>query len=298
MQKMSTVSSASSQSILTVEPDLPVAEERYTLYTSLWKEEAEPIDPYVTRVAYCSGYDVYGDLVGQARWIEMLYLLFHKEPPTGLQAALFEALAVALANPGPRDPSVHAAMCAGVGGSTAASVLMAALSVGAGQMNGSREVYEIVKAWHRCGVCLASWQEWCQQVLDADPAGDTSGSVWPSAGRMGRVVGFDRQAHVGSTLVKQTIDVFSGFVKEGNTEFVDGMEWLQTYQATLEQYAQAPMTLMFPVATALYVLKFTPEQAELLTLLLRLPGAAAHALEQADKGYRYFPFGNIEVVSE
>ena len=50
------------------------------------------------------------------------------------------ALALALANPGPRDPMVHAAMCGGVGGSHAAASLIAALAVGAGQSGGAREV--------------------------------------------------------------------------------------------------------------------------------------------------------------
>ena len=109
--------------------------------SKIWREEPEPDNPFATRAAYCRGYDVYGEMLGQARWVEMLYLLFQNEAPTKSQADMLEALAVGLANPGPRDASVHAAMCGGVCGSTAASSLMAALAVGAGQLTGGREVF-------------------------------------------------------------------------------------------------------------------------------------------------------------
>src|SRR6185369_13567014 len=101
--------------------------------TRIWLEEPEPDNPFATKAAYCHGYDVYGGMLGKARWVEMLFLLFRGEAPTSTQSELLETLAVALANPGPRDSSVHAAMCGGVGGSTAASCLIAALAVGAGQ---------------------------------------------------------------------------------------------------------------------------------------------------------------------
>src|SRR5204863_9706867 len=94
---------------------------REVIHTRIWLEEPEPDNPFATRAAYCRGYDVYGEMLGHARWVDMLYLLFRDEAPSPAQARLFETLAVALANPGPRDPSVHAAMCGGVGGSTAAA---------------------------------------------------------------------------------------------------------------------------------------------------------------------------------
>jgi citrate synthase len=43
-------------------------------------------------------------------------------------------------------------------------------------------------------------------------------------------------------------------------------------------------------AAALIDLAFSPEQGEMLYLLLRLPGAAVHALEQQGYGWRRFPF--------
>ena len=103
------------------------------IHTKIWREEPELDNPFAAKKCFCAGYDVYGDLLGKASWIEYLYLLFMLEKPTEQQAKLLETIAVTIANPGIRDHSVLAAMNAGVGGSTSASVLMAALAVGAGQ---------------------------------------------------------------------------------------------------------------------------------------------------------------------
>jgi len=40
----------------------------------------------------------------------------------------------------------------------------------------------------------------------------------------------------------------------------------------------------------LYELEFLPQEAEMLFLLLRLPGAAIHSLEQERLGWRKYPF--------
>ena len=144
------------------------------IHTRIWREEPEPDNPFATRVAWCRGYDVYGEMLGPARWVEMLYLLFREEAPTVAQADLLEALAVALANPGPRDASVHAAMCGGVCGSTAASSLMAALAVGAGQLAGGHEVFLAMEGWAACGTHLDAWRKRLGG-LEAIP-----GSIWPT----------------------------------------------------------------------------------------------------------------------
>jgi len=117
------------------------------LHTRIWQEEAQADNPFATHTAFCHGYDVHGQMLGRASWVDMLYLLFKGEAPSPAQARLLEALALALANPGPRDPMVHAAMCGGVGGSHAAASLIAALAVGAGQSGGARDVRLAMDAW-------------------------------------------------------------------------------------------------------------------------------------------------------
>jgi citrate synthase len=48
-------------------------------------------------------------------------------------------------------------------------------------------------------------------------------------------------------------------------------------------------------AAALADLGLTPDEGEMLFLLLRLPGAAAHALEQRAAGHKQFPFYELEL---
>jgi len=51
-------------------------------------------------------------------------------------------------------------------------------------------------------------------------------------------------------------------------------------------------------AAALSDLGFSPAEGEMLYLLLRLPGAAAHALEQQEQGYQRFPFYPVELLDD
>jgi citrate synthase len=90
-----------------------MSDKREVIHTRIWEGIPEPDNPFAAAACYCSGYDVYGDLLGKASWIEYLYLLFKQERPTQEQARLLEGLAIAIANPGPCDHSVQAVMCGG-----------------------------------------------------------------------------------------------------------------------------------------------------------------------------------------
>jgi citrate synthase len=251
--------------------------------THIWREEPEPDNAFATRAAYCRGYDVYGEMLGHARWVDMLFLLFQKEAPTKSQADMLEALAVALANPGPRDASVHAAMCGGVCGSTAAASLMAALAVGAGQLSGGREVFLAMEGWAECGTDFDAWSK----RLAGLP--EVPGSIWPTPEH---APGFDPHGVCTATSVKQTLSCLVRF-KVGSH-----LPWLQNNLAALEGVVSCPLALSGVAAAAFSDLGFTPAQGEMLHLLLRLPGAAAHALEQRPLGYKKFPFGTVELEDE
>lgn len=250
------------------------------IHTQIWKEEAEADNPFATRAAYCRGYDVYGEMVGSARWVEMLFLLFRPQLPGSSSLDLLEALAVALANPGPRDPCVHAAMCGGAGGSTAAASLMAALSVGAGRYGGARDVFDAMTVWNACADDLASWPA----HLAAGQA--ESADIWPAAQHP---PGFDPHGLATSTVVVQLIG------KLAHIGATPRLAWLAEHQEKLAETVGYPLAISGVAAAALADLGFTPDEGEMLYLLLRLPGAAAHALEQGAYGYRRFPFHALEL---
>ncbi|MBW7903262.1 MAG: citryl-CoA lyase [Rhodocyclaceae bacterium] len=254
---------------------------KQAIRTRIWQESPEADDPFAVRAARCRGYDVYGEMLGRARWVEMLYLLFRGEAPSPAAADLLEALAVALANPGPRDASVHAAMCGGVGGSTAAACLMAALAAGAGSLAGGREVFLTMRAWADCGTDLDAWQ----RRLASPPA--EVASVWPAAQHP---PGFDPNGVRTATTVRQTLACLA------DNPAAQRLRWLAETRTALEAAAGRPLALAGVAAAAFADLGFAAEEGEMLHLLLRLPGAAAHALEQRAYGYKRFPFYEIELT--
>lgn len=263
---------------------MPTTQPVECIHTRIWHEEPEADNPYATRRASCHGYDVYGEMVGQARWVEMLYLLFRGDAPTPDQADLLEALAVVLANAGPRDPAVHAAMCAGVGGSPAASVLMAALAVGAGQHTGAREVYQAVHRWHECGTHLDKWQAALSHRVASPQAG-----IWPACEH---AAGFDPHAPRASGIVLQALDAL------GARSSGTALTWLSAQRTCLEEAAGCGLAMTGVAAAALFELGFSAAQAEMIHLLLRLPGAAAHALEQQARGFKTFPFFALDLQDD
>lgn len=253
------------------------------VHTRIWQEEPEPDNAFATRRARCHGYDVFGEMLGRARWVDMLYLLLRGEAPSASQARLLEMLAVALANAGPRDPAVHAAMCAGAGGSVAAAALMAALAVGAGQYTGAREVFLAMQDWEDCGTDLARWQA----RLASRPA--TPVGVWPAPDH---APGFDPHGARTPTTVRQALEAMAGIDAGGP------LCWLAEQCAALELCSGMPLAMTGVAAAALHALGMDPEDGEMLYLLLRLPGAAAHALEQRRIGHKRFPFFRLELLDD
>ncbi len=256
------------------------------LYTSIWLEQPEADNPFATRSAHCHGYDVYGQMLGQARWVDMLYLLFRGEAPTPAQSRMLEALALALANPGPRDPMVHAAMCGGIGGSPAAASLMAALSVGAGQSGGARDVFLAMKGWAACQESAAC--DWVAVLTRDTPptwlAPEDAG--WPI---IEHPAGFDPHGVSTATVVLQTLEALARLSTGPR------LSWVVANRAELEHAARLPLSMTGVAAAALADLGFNGPQGEMLHLMLRLPGAAAHALEQARHGFKRFPYPAVDL---
>ncbi|TFW11535.1 citryl-CoA lyase [Massilia arenosa] len=253
------------------------------VHTRIWREEPEPGNDFATRAAYVRGYDVYGQMLGRASWIQMLVLLLRDELPSSEQLQALETLAVGLANPGPRDPSVHAAMCGGVGGSAAAASLMAALAVGAGRTGGARDVLDAIRMWSDCGMSVDAWQ------ANGGPRASDPVEAFPDREH---TPGFDPNGTVTPTVVRQLLAAVASGAQTPRTT------WLHANLDALTHAIGKPLA-MSGVAAALFAdLGFTGPEGEMLFLLLRLPGAAAHALEQQHHGYRRFPFYQIDLQSE
>ena len=247
-----------------------------TISTKIWGEVAEPDNPFAAASCRCSGFDVYGDLLNNASYIDYLYLIFKLDPPNNKQSKILEGLAIALANLGPRDHAVRAAMNAGVGGSTHASALIAAISVGAGNLGGAREVFYGVQYWQACGTGIEKWRD-----LIANPPQQARLDVWLP---MEHTPGFDPNGVNCPKPVIQTLEYLA------DIDTADHLKWLRDNRTILESKAGYPLAFSGLASAAFYELELQPEQAEMLFMLMRLPGPAAHALEQEKSGWRKYPF--------
>ena len=263
------------------------------LHTRIWQEEAQADNPFATHTAHCHGYDVYGQMLGRASWVDMLYLLFKAQAPSPAQARLLEALALALANPGPRDPMVHAAMCGGVGGSHAAASLIAALAVGAGQSGGAREVRLAMDAWLRWDATPVddpAAQIACLIAHDMPPWLATSDSGWPEREHP---AGFDPHGVSTAGIVLKALQALASMGVGPR------LSWLGEHLCALEAAASMPLAMTGLAAAAFADLGFTPMEGEMLHLLLRLPGTAAHALEQETLyGFKRFPYPPVDLQDD
>ncbi len=247
-----------------------------------WEEIPEPDNPFAASVCYCNGYDVYGDILQNARWSDYIYLLFCGERPSKTHSRLLDTLAMALANPGPRDHSVRAAMNGGVGGSTSAACLMAALAIGAGELGGGREVYIASQWWEQCGTKLDAWKQ-----IIIQPHIRKKADTWPE---MEHPAGFDPH---GGSCAKPVIQVLNYLCSFEKTE---ALRFLKKNRIQLEKTAQCPLSMSGVASAALFDLGLNAEQAEMLFMFLRLPGAAVHALEQTHNGWRKYPYFHNGVI--
>ncbi len=68
------------------------------------------------------------------------------------------------------------------------------------------------------------------------------------------------------------------------------LSWLKENKLQLEAHLGYPLALSGIAAAAFFDLEFSEHQASMLYLILRLPGAAAHSLEQELVPWNKFPF--------
>jgi len=240
--------------------------------TAIWKETPSPDNPFQADECFCYGYNVAEDLLTNASWIDYLFLLISGRRPNKDESNLLEKLCILLANPGVRDLSVRAAMNAGVAKAPSASTLIAALSVGSGQIYGARELVLVMELWKR---------NFDLDKLDLTFTKADEKGIWPE---LNHIPGFDPHASNTSKQVKDCLNKIC--------EFSTGLylPWLKNSRKELEKMAKRPLSLISVIAAGFCDLRLSIQQSEFIFLMSRLPGAAAHAMEQEKLGWRKFPF--------
>lgn len=279
--------------------------------SSFWDEMPEPDNPFMAQSCHCHGYDVYGDLLGKVGWLNYFYLLLTGERLSEKKQMILETAAVAIANPGPRDPSVRGAMNGAIGGSQAAACLMSALAIGAGQSGGAHEVYLAMQMHNDWSRELSCWQielpkylqNAAQQEIDAWPLLEHIPGFDPNAVRASQVVLRLFQHILPAELITADYSSYKAHENEpvapnnalnnalnnASTEFRT-TQWLWQTRSVLEEIIGYPLGLTGLISAIFIDLGLTPLQGEMLYMILRLPGAAAHALDQTGKKFHEYPF--------
>lgn len=245
--------------------------------SQIWLDEAQPEDPFTAQASYCHGFDVFGQLIQKASYTDYILLMFNGEKPSAQQSKLFETLAIALGNLGPRNASNRAAMNAGVGGAPAAACLISSLAIGAGQTGGCREIYTLTQWFEQLGI---NRQLWITQ-LKTPNSQRLREDIWDE---FKHAPGFELH---GVNFPKPLTQLLEALDACGDFPVVT---WLIESRSEFELEMAVPMGLTFISAAVFYELGFTPDKAELCALLLSLPGAAVHSLEAKNQGWKKFPF--------
>lgn len=249
----------------------------YVYHSNFWLEEPEENNPFVAKACYCHGYDVYGQIASEASWFEYLLLMFKGDRPNPDDTALLERLAIVLANQGPKEASIRAAMNGGVAGTNHSSALMSALAVGSGLYGGSQELEICMGLWEECGQDLELWKARLKAPQD-----DERADIWPN---IEHAPGFDPNGDELPTTLLQSLELLVRFApRSGATR------WLNENRDTLRESVGYPLSISGVSAAAFFDLGLNRDQGSMLYLILRLPGAAAHALEQRQMGWKKFPF--------
>jgi citrate synthase len=143
-------------------------------------------------------------------------------------------------------------------------------------------VFDAMSVWGICGTDLALWAN--RANVRADVA-----DVWPKSEHP---PGFDPYGVSISLSVSKLLDKLS------SVSSLPRLMWLAANLQELQNVVGFPLALSGVAAAALCDLGFLPNEGEMLYLLLRLPGAAAHALEQGEYGYKRFPFYALDLEDD
>jgi len=247
--------------------------------TRIWHEEPSSDNPYIATSALCHGYDLF-ELMEKRSFVEVFYLLFRGELPGKAEAALLQALMIALINPGPRHPATRAAMNVGVGKTDPVHILPIATSVLGGQHAGGGEVERAMVFFEQSK--LTQPQEMAIHLLEGINTADPATVDKNSPAGFGRYHGgIDVMARA---FARQLLSLEgAGSCLKWGSELAEHLEshgagWLMTGIA----------------AAVLSDLGFQARAGGCLFQLLGAPGLLAHGLELASKPILAMPFVSDE----
>jgi len=220
-------------------------------------DEQSPIhNPYHVNKQLIHGYD-HLDLIDNCNFADVIYLLLRGNLPSEKDSILFNKLALALINPGPRHPATQASITAGVGKTDTVNILPIALGVYGGAFDGAGDMEKTIRFLRKSSK---------KAVIEFEK--DALNNKIPSITQ-----------HFGDadTYANILLDKLKPYAITGNV-----FSWLTQLQVLI--YPKNIGVTKTSIAAAIFAdLGFQPRQGAALMQLLAAPGLMAHGLEFSNK---------------
>jgi len=224
--------------------------------TKITDEQSPQHNPYHVNKQVIHGYD-HLDLIDNCNFADVIYLLLRGNLPSDKDSVLFNKLALALINPGPRHPAAQASITAGVGKSDTVNILPIGLGVYGGTFDGAGDIENIIRFFRKAARRpVAEFKE------------DALNRKIPSITQ-----------HYGDA------DTYANIILEKLKPYaIEGKIFSWVYQLQTLIYSNNIGVTKASIAAAIFAdLGFQPRQGGALMQLLAAPGLLAHGLEFSNK---------------
>jgi citrate synthase len=224
--------------------------------TKITNEQSPEHNPYHVNKQLIHGYD-HLDLLDNCNFADVIYLLLRGNLSSKKDSLLFNKLAVALINPGPRHPAAQASITAGVGKTDTVNILPIALGIYGGTFDGAGDIEKTIRFFRKASKKPVT--EYKEDALN---------KAIPSITQ-----------HYGDadTYANILLEKLKPYAIEGKV-----FSWLTQLQALI--YPENMGVTKTSIAAAIFAdLGFQPRQGGALMQLLAAPGLLAHGLEFTNK---------------
>lgn len=243
--------------------------------TAITKEVAADDNPFLVKEMRIHGYELF-ELMQKRSYTDMFYLMYIGELPDKRQKALFDTLAMALLNLGPRHVATRAAMNAAVGRTATSHVVPIANAVMTGDYNGAEEVESVMRFLRNN-----------KDNKPQDVAAQLSEKLKQNMPEKGDVLlcdGFGSDFGGQSPLLLKLADILAGHAES------DGyFHWAKAFVDAID-IDDCGWRLAGVVGAALMELGFNYRQGGGVLQVLCAPGAFAHGVDFASRPITDIPF--------
>lgn len=224
--------------------------------TKISSEESPEHNPYHVKKQLIHGYD-HLDLLDNCNFADVIYLLLRGNLPSKKDSVLFNKVALALINPGPRHPATQASITAGVGKTDTVNILPITLGVYGGDFDGAGDMENTIRFFRKAS----------RKPVD----------VYEKMALNKEIPSITQHYGDADTYANILLSKLRPYAMEGKV-----FSWLYQLQALI--YPNNIGVTKTSIAAAVFAdLGFQPRQGAALMQLLAAPGLLAHGLEFSNK---------------